>query len=74
MSANLHDYEDDHDAWALNQAALLRAGQLDALDIGHIADELEEIMGNNTPRAASPFPCLDRAFAQVAIPARKTHL
>ena len=47
MSANLHDYENDHDAWALNQAALLRAGQLDALDIGHIADELEEIMGNN---------------------------
>ena len=47
MSANVHDYENDHDAWALNQAALLRAGQLDALDIGHIADELEEIMGNN---------------------------
>ena len=47
MSANLHDYENDHDAWALNQAALLRAGQLDALDIEHIADELEEIMGNN---------------------------
>ena len=47
MSANLHNYENDHDAWALNQAALLRAGQLDALDIEHIADELEEIMGNN---------------------------
>ena len=47
MSANLHNYENDHDAWALNQAALLRAGQLNALDIEHIADELEELMGNN---------------------------
>ncbi|MFZ4703900.1 MAG: DUF29 domain-containing protein [Candidatus Methylumidiphilus sp.] len=47
MSANVDNYETDHDAWALNQSALLRAGQLNALDLGHIADELEEIMGNN---------------------------
>jgi hypothetical protein len=47
MSANLHNYETDHDAWALNQAALLRAGNFNALDVEHIADELEEIMGNN---------------------------
>ncbi|MEI7867224.1 MAG: DUF29 domain-containing protein [Candidatus Methylumidiphilus sp.] len=47
MSANVNNYETDHDAWALNQSALLRAGQLNALDLEHIADELEEIMGNN---------------------------
>ena len=47
VSANMNNYETDHDAWALHQAALLRAGQLSALDVEHIADELEEIMGNN---------------------------
>ena len=47
MNANLHSYETDHAAWALNQAALLRAGQTNALDLEHIAEELEEIMGNN---------------------------
>jgi hypothetical protein len=47
MSANLNNYETDHAAWALNQAALLREGQLSALDLEHIAEELEEIMGNN---------------------------
>ena len=47
MNANLHSYETDHAAWALNQAALLRAGHTNALDLEHIAEELEEIMGNN---------------------------
>ena len=40
-------YETDHAAWALKQASLLRAGLLSALDIEHIAEELDDIMGNN---------------------------
>lgn len=35
----------DHDvvAWATEQAALLRAGQWSALDIEHLADEIEDV-------------------------------
>ena len=40
-------YETDHSAWALKQAALLRSGHTSALDFEHIAEELEDIMGNN---------------------------
>lgn len=36
-------YEADFHAWALEQAALLRAGRLSEIDIGHIADELESL-------------------------------
>ena len=34
-------YEDDLYTWAQEQAALLRAGHTDALDLVHIAEELE---------------------------------
>ncbi|PZN80198.1 MAG: DUF29 domain-containing protein [Candidatus Methylumidiphilus alinenensis] len=40
-------YETDHSAWALKQVALLRSGHTSALDFEHIAEELEDIMGNN---------------------------
>jgi hypothetical protein len=36
-------YEDDFFAWANQQAALLRAGQLPAADIEHIAEEIESM-------------------------------
>nr|WP_311527972.1 DUF29 domain-containing protein [uncultured Ralstonia sp.] len=36
-------YEQDVVAWANEQAALLRASKFSALDIGHIADELEDV-------------------------------
>ncbi len=39
-------YESDRLAWATSQAKLLRSGQLDILDIDHLAEELESIMGN----------------------------
>ncbi|MGN6665555.1 MAG: DUF29 domain-containing protein [Trinickia sp.] len=36
-------YEKDVVAWASEQAALLRAGKFSALDIEHIADEIEDV-------------------------------
>jgi hypothetical protein len=36
-------YKDDVIAWANEQAAFLRAGKFDALDIEHIADEVEDV-------------------------------
>ncbi|MBF0333316.1 MAG: DUF29 domain-containing protein [Alphaproteobacteria bacterium] len=42
-------YERDFFAWANEQAALLRAGNLSAADIGHIAEEIES-MGRTEKR------------------------
>jgi len=36
-------YQTDIIAWANEQAALLRAGNLSALDIEHIAEEIEDV-------------------------------
>ena len=36
-------YEKDIIVWATEQAALLRAGKLSALDIEHIAEEIEDV-------------------------------
>ncbi|MGD7037035.1 DUF29 family protein [Methylotuvimicrobium buryatense] len=38
----MHRYESDIVAWANEQAALLRAGQFNMLDLEHIADEIED--------------------------------
>ncbi|ATH76844.1 MULTISPECIES: DUF29 domain-containing protein [unclassified Halomonas] len=43
-------YEQDAYAWALEQAGLLRAGELDKLDLEHLAEEIES-MGKNERRA-----------------------
>lgn len=42
-------YDRDFYAWANEQAALLRAGRLDAADIAHIAEEIES-MGRTEKR------------------------
>ena len=42
-------YETDFYAWATLQAALLRAGRLDAADVDHIAEEIES-MGRSEQR------------------------
>jgi hypothetical protein len=47
MSGNL--YETDFYAWAMEQAALLRAGKLSAADIENIAEEIES-MGKTEKR------------------------
>jgi Domain of unknown function DUF29 len=36
-------YEQDVVAWASEQAALLRAGKLSAIDVEHIAEEIEDV-------------------------------
>ena len=45
-------YEKDIIVWATEQAALLRAGKLSALDIEHIAEEIEDV-GKSEKRAVS---------------------
>ncbi len=42
-------YQDDFYAWAMEQAALLRAGRFDAADIENIAEEIES-MGRGEKR------------------------
>jgi len=39
-------YDEDLLAWAEQQAALLRAGDLDRLDVEHLIEELEALAGN----------------------------
>ena len=39
-------YEDDLYAWAHDQAALLRAGRFDALDLEHLIEEVEDLAGS----------------------------
>jgi Domain of unknown function DUF29 len=39
-------YDQDLLAWAEQQAAQLRAGQLDRLDVGHLIDELDDMAGS----------------------------
>ena len=43
-------YESDFYAWARENAALLRSGQLSRIDLEHIAEELED-MGKSERRA-----------------------
>lgn len=37
-------YEDDPYTWALEQARLLRSGQLDRIDVANLADEIEALV------------------------------
>ena len=39
----MHKYDTDVVAWANEQAAAIRAGRFDLLDIEHIADEIEDV-------------------------------
>ena len=39
-------YEEDPYAWAHDQAALLRAGRFDALDLEHLIEEVEDLAGS----------------------------
>lgn len=46
MSASYDSYEQDLYAWARRNAEAIRQGRLNEIDYEHIADELEEFMGN----------------------------
>lgn len=39
----MQTYEHDINAWANEQARLLRAGRFDLLDVEHIAGEIEDV-------------------------------
>ena len=47
--SSAHAYDRDFYAWAIEQAALLRAGRLSEADIGNIAEEIES-MGRSEKR------------------------
>src|SRR5665213_2553937 len=51
-------YETDVVAWSKEQAALLRAGRLSALDIEHIADEVEDVGKSEQRELASRMALL----------------
>ena len=51
-------YEKDVVAWAMEQAALLRTGQLSALDIEHIAEEIEDVGKSEKRELASRMAVL----------------
>ena len=51
-------YEKDVVAWAMEQAALLRAGHLSALDIEHIAEEIEDVGKSEKREQASRMAAL----------------
>jgi hypothetical protein len=52
------DYDVDIIAWAERQARLLRAGRLDALDIEHIAEEIEDVGKSEQRELASRMAVL----------------
>jgi Domain of unknown function DUF29 len=62
-------YEQDVVAWASEQAALLRAGKLSAIDIEHIAEEIEDVGRSEQRELAQPHGCAVGPSAQVAISA-----
>jgi hypothetical protein len=51
-------YEKDVVAWAMEQAALLRSGQLSALDVEHIAEEIEDVGKSEKRELASRMAVL----------------
>lgn len=51
-------YEEDVVAWANEQAALLRAGKFSALDIEHIAEEIEDVGKSEQRELASRMALL----------------
>ena len=53
MRVNPNSYGKDVIAWANEQARLLRAGRFDALDIEHIADEIEDVGKSDRRELAS---------------------
>jgi hypothetical protein len=58
MRANPNSYDNDVVAWANEQARLLRAGRFEALDIEHIADEIEDVGKSEQRELASRMAVL----------------
>ena len=50
MPRNCVDYEEDFYAWTVEQARLLRSGELTSIDVANIAEEIESL-GRSDKRA-----------------------
>lgn len=55
---NITRYETDIVAWAREQAALIRAGRFEHLDLEHIAEEIEDVGKSETRELASRMAVL----------------
>lgn len=55
---NQTSYENDVVAWANEQAALIRAGRFDQLDLAHIAEEIEDVGKSEQRELASRMAVL----------------
>jgi Domain of unknown function DUF29 len=53
-----HTYEQDVSAWANEQAALIRARRFDALDIEHLAEEIEDVSRSDKRELANRMAVL----------------
>ena len=60
-------YEKDIIVWATEQAALLRAGKLSALDIEHIAEEIEDVGKSEKRELSSRMGCCFRTYSSGSI-------
>ncbi len=58
MAETSHRYEADIVAWAQEQARLLRAHRFDALDVEHIAEEIEDVGKSGQRELASRMAVL----------------
>ena len=71
MSEHPSQYEADFYQWSLEQARLLRSGEWKAVDIEHLAEEIED-MGKGVRREweSRLKVFIDRALAQMGLPTR----
>jgi hypothetical protein len=67
-------YDTDIVAWANEQAALLRAGRLDAIDMLHIAEEIEDVAKSERRELGSELIVLIAHLLKWKFqPGRRTH-
>jgi hypothetical protein len=70
MSRNTALYDEDFYAWTQEQAALVRAGAVHALDLGHLAEEIEDMGHSQQDKLASHLLVLLTHLLKLALTAR----
>lgn len=66
-------YEQDVNAWACEQARRIRTGRFDQLDIGHLADEIEDVgKGELRELARCTAVLLEHLLKWAYLPARRS--
>ncbi len=56
-------YDEDFYAWAIEQAALLRSGRLQEVDVGNVAEEIESLGRSEGASSPAGLPCCSRIFS-----------